>query len=597
MTVDSDDEEPPPLIPTYVSYNDADFESEEEEFDPLEPYPSIVQTLDIPLNTEVLHISIPSIPTTSSRRSNKSIPPIFTQKLVVAVACADCTVRLVGLSLVPPSEVSNPIRDSSQQIVIIGGNDTHHDIPTGVSMTWTSRPPLSPTSDVEMVKSDEDDDDDEDEDEDDVPSETLTRTSLPRRRSKSRAEDVEWDIIVASHSTELSGLLNIFRIPLVSQNDVHTISTAKITPFQTQYLSSPATKISFNPTIFPSKRHSQLLVVDSKGPVRIYDPLSPKRTRLLPSSRDSEYQQPSATQGSWLASFFPNFDTTNQTSSTSPSLVRRKQVLGAQWCLGGTSIIVLLSDGEWGVWDMERVGPGAEDITGGGITKFDLRGFIGGAVPPTPSSAISTKNGGGGSKLAPMTPNTRRGTEKSLFAGPINSAPGPIRGGISLATSSNPSTGNLDDSVIFWYGNNVFTVPSLMSFWQRSVQSKGRETGSLYGPGLKRLDGLNLFGELNNGIEQFPAAPTSLSLAAINVRDLLVTTEHRLIILNGARNQPSQKRPLFATEPEETAVEEVDQQLLARGDLDLGGMDRLLDGMAGGSLERFDNTRRVGFAH
>ncbi|TKA74374.1 hypothetical protein B0A49_02209 [Cryomyces minteri] len=592
MIVDSDDEEPPPPSPTYEPYNDADFESEEEEFDPLEPYPSIVQTLDIPLNTEVLHISIPSIPTTSSRRSSGSIPPIFTQKLVVAVACADCTVRLVSLSLAPPSEASNPIRGGSQQIVNIGEKDAHHDIPTGVSMTWTSRQPLLPTSDVEMVKSDEDDDD--------APSETLRRTSLPRRRSKSRAEAAAWDIVVASHSTELSGLLNIFRIPLVSQNDVHTISTAKITLFQTQCLNSPATKISFSPSIFPSKRHSQLLVVDSKGPVRIYDPLSPKRARLRPSPRDSEYQQLSATQGSWLASFFPNFDTTNPTSSTSPGSVRRKQVLGAQWALGGTSIIALLSDGEWGVWDMERVGPGAQGITGGGITKFDLRGFIAGAVPLTTSSAISTKNSGGGSKLAPMTPNTRRGTEKSLFAGPTNSAPGPIRGGISLATSSNPSTGNVDDSVIFWYGNNVFTIPSLMSFWQRSVQSKGRETGSLYGPGLKRLDGISFFGELNNGIEQFPAALTSLSLAAITVRDLLVTAEHRLIILITARNQPSQKRPLFATEPEETAVDEVDQQLLARGDLDLGGMDRLLDGMAGGSLERFDgpgNARRVGFAH
>lgn len=71
-------------------------------------------------------------------------------------------------------------------------------------------------------------------------------------------------------------------------------------------------------------------------------------------------------------------------------------------------------------------------------------------------------------------------------------------------------------------------------------------------------------------------------------RDLLVSAEHRLIMVQTLR--PATPAPnLFAKAAERPTAR--DRRMLDAGNLDLGGMDRMLDSMAGDT-----GLKKVGFA-
>jgi hypothetical protein len=130
MIIDSDDDEPAKTAASQPP-REAEFEDEEEELDPDQPYPSIVQQLHLPLSTQVLHIAVPQIPTASSLRTTDTIPPLFSKKMVFTVACADSTIRIITLPLNPPSDAAKekPHGSKSQfgeEIVKIHG---HQSIP------------------------------------------------------------------------------------------------------------------------------------------------------------------------------------------------------------------------------------------------------------------------------------------------------------------------------------------------------------------------------------------------------------------------------------------------------------------------------------
>jgi hypothetical protein len=86
-------------------------------------------------------------------------------------------------------------------------------------------------------------------------------------------------------------------------------------------------------------------------------------------------------------------------------------------------------------------------------------------------------------------------------------------------------------------------------------------------------------------------------------RDMLVSAEHRLIITSSV-NQPMGRDlgAMFMTGRfEEEDTRKADQALLSHGELDLGGMDRLLEDMESSgsglkSLTKGNNPRRVLFA-
>jgi hypothetical protein len=100
---------------------------------------------------------------------------------------------------------------------------------------------------------------------------------------------------------------------------------------------------------FPySRSHDQLLLSTRSGAVRIYEPNMTIDER--PASKDSTSSQPPNTpSGRWLMSYLTPF----HTSSGGSASARRKNVLDIAWVLSGRAILVLLEDGEWGLWDTQ----------------------------------------------------------------------------------------------------------------------------------------------------------------------------------------------------------------------------------------------------
>ncbi|EKG10467.1 hypothetical protein MPH_12325 [Macrophomina phaseolina MS6] len=597
VMIDLTDDEPSQPPPTVLE-DDVEFDSQEDEEDESEPYPAIVQHLDLPLGAEVLYMSFPQIPSVSPYRPASLIPPIFKERIVLSVACADSTVRVVTLPLAPPSHARKAADRSKhknpygEQVLRIEGQHGHQSIPRGITMTWSSRSSDTYPDNMDMDVDASDDDD--------------TDSLRPRKRIQGD-EPLEWDLIVASHSIEVTGLLHVFRIPLLLKDNQYSLTTDPIFPFQTQYLAAPATCVHFSSSQFPSRRHLQLLVADAKGSVKVYDPLAPPRARPRSAGRDVVIEP---SPGAWIASFLTSFEIPKNHKVSNPYLARRKTILDAKWASDGKSIVALLSDGEWGVWAMDGANT-ARNASTKPVSTFALRGYVSGGDAKTSTSNLApTKSGSNKSlALAPMTPNTRRTREEALFHGPSTSNVDTPRGGISVS-SSPPATssGQPEDSIIIFYGDDMYRIPNLQQFWSRSTHSTG--AGSLYGPGLARVDAVALFGEPLTDVEQF-AKPRGAAARMGVPRDLLVVGERRIVVL--ATVSPEAKAGnLFAKELEAMdRTERVDQDLLKRGELDIGGMDRLLDTMASGgagagpddprALRLGNNaaaqsTRRVGFA-
>ncbi|KAF3047613.1 hypothetical protein E8E12_010850 [Didymella heteroderae] len=574
MIIDSDDDEPARPAPAQ-SMPQAEFEDEEEELDPDQPYPSIVQQVRLSFNTEVLHIAVPGVPSASALRSADTIPAIFSKKLVFTATCADATIRIVTLPLSPPpnSAKEKPLSTKSQygeEVVKFHG---HHSIARGVTMTWTSRgePSAKHESDDDM----------------DVDTEgTAGRTpGRPRRkqqnRSRSRSATVAgFDILIATHSAELGGLFKIWRFELTetSVNGAHPIA-----PYKSVTLRKPASSIAFSTAQYPKRRHSQLLITDLAGTARVYDPFAPASRKRSASGQTEP--------GAFVTMFKSTFEGMKSNSLAPPILAKRKAIIGAAWASDGRHIVALLADGEWGVWDCDQSGPSPPTDP----AAFSLRGFVGSTEKEASSNGPSSPKRGGRSSLAPMTPNTRRRKEDKLFHGSSSGIAVPTRGGVTVAATTSQTGTVSEDSVVIWYGSEVYRIADLTKFWTRNASaSRGQ---SLPGPGLTQIHDIPLLGESITSIIQFDTT-TAASRMAIG-RDLLISAEHRLII-SASTNQPVE-RDLFApTAAEEEASRRADQALLTCGELDLGGMDRLLEDMesSGSGLKSLTmgNPRKVLFA-
>lgn len=578
IIIDSDDEDPPPND-AVTSHDKPTFEDEEEEYDASEPYLPILQHLDLPSGEEVLHIAIPQVPSESARYMSASVPPILLQKIVVAATCSDNSVRLITLPLIPPSPASKLHTDLRSniafpgtgkgpygaQVLTLSGNAGHQAIPSGVSITYTSRNAGGlEDEDLQVGKDD------------------VERPQSPpktRRRSPSKNDSnaerslggADWDFLLASHSPEISGKLLLYRIPTINSgsgsDSDYTLATDNLNPFQIQYLSYPANGITFSPSLYPSTRHSQLLLASAEGTVKIYDCLSPNSLR-------------GNSPGSWLISLRSPSD---NSSSGEPS---RKRIVDAAWVLGGKGIMVVLADGEWGIWDLE--GTMAKATTGfkqrgngtsGGLTNFTLSGWLGStasSVAKSSNSTLETK-----SKLAPMTPGTRRVREEVLFTGPPTNETYHLKGGISVTKFEDPKRENsASEAVTLWHGTKVLTIPDLHSYWGNQVAGKGTLFGANGQARSTKIDDLNLGGEVANSVDHLPLTATKGT--SPSHRDLVIAAEHRLVFLAAPLQEPEQEgsipSPAQAEKPDST-----DQQLLARGELDVGGMGRILARMTHGN--------------
>ncbi|GAB7357475.1 hypothetical protein MBLNU459_g0012t1 [Dothideomycetes sp. NU459] len=546
------------------------YEPDAGEMDEDDPYPAIVQDLKLCLGSPVLRLAIPSLSSSPGWHTTAQIPLIVQMRIVVVALCADGSVRLITLPLTPPTTSTQKKNRLGAQICTIFPPTPFKSTPHDVALTWTPKSvmrPLDEADDVDMDAS---------------------------NQASGATEDDDLDLLVAVSTSGISEQVHFVRVPVTFEKWTGGKIPAHVQAFRTLSLAAAAKRISFNTSTYPSRKHSQLLIADAKGSLKVYDPLASDPGRSRPSSRDSGSESVSDL-GAWVIAFDTGFRMSKDTASNLPSLAQRRKFLDARWICGGRSILVLLDDGEWGVWDVDGGRPKSDQSSAtSNMADFAIRGFIGdtsGSDAPISSDVKSRA----APRLAPMTPNTRRNRQESLFSGPTSRASGAApKGGLSAAMTAG-SHGTFDDSVVLWYGGEAYHIPSLQSLWQRSVSSSGRDIGSLYGPGLSRIEGLDLSGEVLNSIEQFPAKATAVSVGNIVQRDFLVVGEHRVIITIPTKPQTPTKS-MFARDNGSSVTKAFDQQLLDRGELDIGGVDRLLDSMTG--TERMNGIgkgKRVGF--
>ncbi|KAH7393879.1 hypothetical protein DE146DRAFT_660236 [Phaeosphaeria sp. MPI-PUGE-AT-0046c] len=570
MIIDSDDDEPAkgeaqPVV-------EAEFEDDEEELDPDQPYPSVIQHLRLALNTEVLHIAVPQIPTISSLRTAETIPAIFSTKMVFAVTCADCTVRVITLPLSPPTDAAKekPQGAKSQigeEVVKVLG---HQNIPRGVTLSWTSR------------------NDDRSGDEMDVDNEQATATRQTRARanrsqSRNRGEEA-FDLLVASHSAELGGLLKIWRFQLT---EASITVTHPIVPQKTITLRKPASRVVFNTASYPKRRHSQLLITDSTGTARVYDIFASNNHKRR-ANRDPRES------GGFVRIFRSSFESVKNQALVPTALAARKAIIDASWLSDGRCVIALLADGEWGIWDIDRTGPSPPADQ----SAFSLRGYVGTSEKDSSASGASSPKRGGRSSLAPMTPNTRRRKEDSLFHGSPSISAIPPRGGVSVASLYSPNGAETEDSAIIWYGRDIYRIADVSKFWTRTASASSGN--SLPSPSISQIQDISLLGEVVTSISQFDTTSQASRMAV--PRNILISTEHRLIITTStAQSLGRDFNSMFAQEQAELdEAMRTDQALLSHGELDLGGMDRLLDDMDNSGITSkslaLGNPRKVLFA-
>lgn len=454
-------------------------------------------------------------------------PAVARHHAIVAVYTADRKVHLLQIPLPPPHPADS--RNAAEAIL----NDKI-ELPAG----------KAPVKDISVK----------------------IHTRFPTGVSHVRNSEPEITICVAA----VSDALRLWRLPTSSEEILVDETT-----LQRLTLPSNATKVSYH----PSTGSAHTSIVDAQSAVRVYDPAAPKDPNMRPSSSDSISLQPDEV-GKWIMSFQAPYHAQPQDHAAIPA---RKKILDAKWILGGRAILALLEDGEWGIWDVSSSAQSNK-----AVGEFILHGFLGSAGSVAPGE--SGKQSRGSSKLAPMTPNTRKTKSQNFFSG-ASKAPGAVsRGGISVAGTDNLK-GQADESVMIWFENDIYAIPNVQLFWQRSLNVS---SGGLYAPGLSHIPDVNLMNENITSISQFNAKSSASGLGQMNTpRDFLVSAEHRLIIHQATR-PPVPSRGLFEKAAPTTSVpSDRDQRMLDAGELDIGGMDRMLDSMANGGATR---TRKVGFA-
>ncbi|OJJ43387.1 hypothetical protein ASPZODRAFT_2114649 [Penicilliopsis zonata CBS 506.65] len=556
MIIDSDEEDTsaaPPRPQQQTQRPTYEFLEEETEVDPTHPYEDIIRQIDIPLGSRVLDLAVPPVLPATARSALDPFPSILSEMIVVAAVCADYSTRVVALPLVPPHPEETEGAWGAQTLSI-NGIFSHQEIPKGVAITFTCE------EDVEDAS--------------------------------------QWDLLVATHSAEASGKLLIYRIPIIEgsagANKVYTLSEDGIQPIQRSYMPAPAENIVFNPSPYPSKRHSTLLASFSSGCVKVYSCLSARSSRSTRTGSSAPKSNAEAVEpeGKWLISLYTGFE------QPGSGPVRRKAVIHAEWVLGGRAVMVLMADGEWGVWDLEGAGPGSvkgplhrqssvQGITGGSLTAFSVTGRILGSPSASgkPSSdGRSTSSTEQRPRFAPMTPSTKRIREDGLLKGSSMVAPSrSLTGQISVHQTNTTRDSLPEEAILFRHGDQSAIVPSLLSLWRNATKAMGTFDSSNRCR-VSAIPDVQLMGEKLKGICHLPVAQSKARKApGQKTFDILITAEHWVMILAPRLAEPETTARTLSPRLSEQPTAETDQLMLRRGELDVDGMDRLLSGMAGGA--------------
>ncbi|KAL5938829.1 hypothetical protein ACKVV1_009511 [Pyricularia oryzae] len=448
MIIDlSDDDTPAPAKP---------FEDrpEFEDADPTEMSPSIdtVQTLDLAFGSAVRHIAVLPTPHCAAEDASWSGVELLKHKMVFAVTCLTAEVFIVTLPLTPPSHESK------------ARPELKRDLMSGVAgrgfwgETISSLGGQAQYSDALAI--------------------TLAKDQNPtvagRSKTTGSSSSSTARVIVAAHSRQATGVLRLWDVTVGHKRGG---SQRPAEPFQTDFLPSPLTGISFNPT-----HTTQLLTVASPQAVRIYD-------YAVPSIPMDEAEGPLPAQGSWLLSLYPPFIRGSGLSTA------RKPIVAASWIAHGRAVLALLADGQWGIWDIDGTGPlgsssgglfgkASAAIRGTATTTFSASGYLEGTSPLRNPGAQKSSG-----DLVPMTPHTRREVlMTTLGGGPEKLAA--VHGGVDVIQLPGRATsGTGDESAVLWIGGAdhvVVVIPFVSKFWDAQTRRNAGGGGNIFSGGAQQ---------------------------------------------------------------------------------------------------------------
>ena len=596
MVIDLDDDDDKEPTNANKAAAPAEFEAEEEEVDPDAPYRDVVRCIDIPLGTAATRIATPYIAKDIAQATPGESPSIYDHRIVIAASCSDLSLRIISAPLDPPAPEVHDIAKMDVQVVKIEGANSHQQFISDISITHTAT-----LLDIQGTS------------EGDSQPTQQTRSRAQAQNDNAETHPVQWSLLIASISCTGAGLLLIHQMSI--QRNQISASPEALVPIRRTYLrtSSMSAELFFNTSVYPAERHSTLLVVlPSESTVKVYQVFQssyPRERRGSNATNDSVSSTRSArTSGTdrskFLITLLPSF-----VQEENEVVQRRKTVLDAKWVAGGRAVIALLEDGEWGIWDLEAVGPvsagsgtnlirgqgNISGIHGGSLTRFAVRAHIAPPVEMPQKSSKPQPQSSSGS-LVPMTPSTRKVRSEGLFRGSkldADAAAAGVQqhGSISVMDLSATYSSH-DESVLITYANETVYVPSLSSFWKTETKPTRLPMPILGGQAPRSISLFPIVSPSDG-----PIASPGIFDAAQSIPDILILTTHRLILsLNALATHHSSIDSLSQTAPARS-----DQTLLVSGDLDVDGMDRLLDDMnaadAGGASRKPMNlfSKSVGF--
>jgi hypothetical protein len=583
MVVDLDDDEPhaPSAKP-----EPAEYEEEEEEVDPNAPYSDVIRCIDVPLGTTATRIAIPHIVKDLAQAPPGAWPAIYNTRLVVAASCSDLTLRIISAPLDPPSPQIHDLSQMDVKVVEIGGANSHQQFISDIAITQTGAPA-----------------------EDQEASRPQIRSQSQPSKEHAQADPIQWYLLVASISCTGAGLLLVHQVPL--RNDQISSNPETPVPVRRVYLHSStlAAKLSFNTSQYPAERHSALLItVPSDSSTKVYQVFQHTRhieRRGSNATTDSVSTTRSARsfgsdRGKFCITLLPPSIQDDLQSSA-----RRKKVLDAKWVAGGRAVVALLDDGEWGIWDLEAVAPTSSSsganlirgqgsisgIHGGSLTRFAVRSNITPPIAVDKAATSSSQTQPNSGSLVPMTPSTRKIRSDGLFQGSKAPAVAMSRtaaneGFISVSDRESDRPAH-DEEVIISYGRESIYLPSVLAFWKAEAKPTRLPEVRLGGQTLRSIS------LLPTPLTENTSSPRGIFAAAEVRPDFLVQSSHRLIF----SLKPLTPQIGHSEESTRSPQPPSDQTLLIGGNLDIDGMDRMLEDMGGASSKKPMNlfTKSVGF--
>lgn len=400
-------------------------------------------------------------------------------------------------------------------------------------------------------------------------------------------------LIVACHASIPSSRLVAMQIPLGKlvegkYNEQEHLQSSTV------FLPHPLAKLSLALGQSSSLETLSLLLADTSGALRaaVLYPMGPVSETLRVQWLGTCLVPPGPARGS-------------HSSRLSP----QHRIVDATWVLDSKAVVAVLSDGQWGFWDLHnqaRNTPRNEMVMCGRLGSFpDASTAIerNGSKTKTVGSVVDSN------KLAPMTPRTRKARQDAPFENHKKSSasstqPSAIDLGGLEAVNSGRAGSPTNDCLLLWYNNAVYAVPDVKQLLQethlaarRGTSSHSPETDSIYhvplssgvlGEGISKLSALS-------GVKQ---PSTSSSTPSLN---LAVLMGHRLTLANFEEPAPTsrnskRKGDQLAADPKARRDRaRNDASMLRRGELDIGGMNRLLDEMNGHDATLTSRPRKVGF--